>query len=677
MFLPKHEAMLSVGAATGRAARNYRVVKKLLQYRDQSRDLDIDREWDRCHADIAGLATDWVWETDREHRLHYLSERLRHILGVDPGFLIGTCHADPMGEAIDPDTLARHLAALEAHEPFRDFVYSIETPNGLHYVRVGGNPIFDATGCFQGYRGIGVRVTSQALAEQKAVAAGQRLVGVVESLPVGLSHYDADDRLVFCNAAYRKLFPEIARKMIPGESFADITRTIADAGLFAEANGQIEAWFDQQLRNRHRERKGVERQLLGGRWILTSDRKTGDGGTISVHADITDIKLREAALRQLERRFEMAFRFNPEITAISDIETGRCLHVNEKWVETLGWSREEAIGKTVTEIGLWANSDDRAQFIQLLKKRGHVRDFEARLRTRSGDLRDCIISGVTAPLDGKLHLMVVAQDITDRKQAEKALIAAKEEAEIANRAKSEFLANMSHELRTPLNAILGFSQMIRDGTLGEVDTGKYREYAEDILASGEHLLGIIEDILDLAKADAGRATIDDEEVDMRQVVAVCIRLIRQRARAAGVRLTAEYGDPLPLLRADRLKLKQILINLLSNAVKFTERGGMVTVAAAVDAQGGIMMTVRDEGIGMTDEEMHMALVPFCQVEGVMTRRHEGTGLGLPLTKSLCELHGAALELQSAVGSGTVATVCFPVERTVIGPPEAIPLRSSG
>ena len=662
--------MLLVDASAGRAFGDCWVVEKMLKYRGRSLELDTDREWDRIYADIADLATGWIWETDDEHRLCYLSKRLRAIIGVDPDFFIGKRRIDYIGDATHPDALADYMVALRERKPFRDFVYSTDTPNGLHYIRISGRPVFDAAGSFKGYRGIGARVTSQIRARQQAAIAEQRLIDAVESLPVGYSHYDADDRLILCNAAYKQLFPEIAHQTLPGTRFADHARAMAEAGLVAEAEGRIEDWLQEKLQTRHRERKGVEHPLPGGRWVLISDCKTGDGETISVHADITEIKKREEALGQLERRFEMAFQFSPGITAITEIETGRHLHVNEKWVEILGWSREDAIGRTAFEMGLWANAGDRAQYIRLLKQNGRVHDFEARLRTKAGDLRDCIIFGAMAPLDGKLNLMTVAQDVTDRKRAEEALIAAKEEAEVANRAKSEFLANMSHELRTPLNAILGFSQMIRDGTLGNVDSRKYREYAEDILASGEHLLGVIDDILDLAKADAGKITVDEEDVDLRQVVAVCLRLLRERARAAGVTLSVDYAHRLPLLRADRLKLKRILINLLSNAVKFTERGGAVTVGAAVDGQGGIVLEVRDSGIGMTAEEIPLALAPFCQVEGAMTRRHEGTGLGLPLVKSLSELHGAALELESVPGSGTVATIRFPYERTVLEPPAA-------
>lgn len=644
--------------------------EKMLRYPDRSSNQDIDSEWDRSNGDIANLMTDWVWESDESHRISYVSERLRTILGVDPGVLIGKCHTDCMGQAADAHGLADHEAALKARNPFRNFVYSIDTPNGLDYVRIGGNPLFDSTGRFSGYRGIGARVTSEIHAEQQALVAEQRLIDAVESLPVGVSHYDADDRLVLCNAVYRQLFPEIVSRISPGVSYAELTRAMGEAGLVAEAEGRVEAWLQEKLQIRHRERKGVERRLRGGRWVLSNDRKTASGETISVHADISEIKAREEALHQLELRFEMAFRYNPEITAISEIESGRCLHVNDKWVKTLGWSRKEAIGRTALDIRLWANPDDRAHFVRLLNERGRVSDFEAQLQTKSGDRRDCIISGVTAPLDGKPHLMVVARDVTDRKRAEEAMIAAKEEAEIANRAKSEFLANMSHELRTPLNAILGFSQIIRDGSSGKIDKRKYREYAEDILASGEHLLGIIDDILDLAKAEAGHAIIDDEDVDMRQVTVVCLRLMRDRARIAGVTLKAEYDRTLPLLRADQLKLKQILINLLSNAVKFTRSGGAVTVAVAVEKQGGLALTVRDNGIGMTAEDIPLALAPFCQVEGAMTRRHEGTGLGLPLVKTLSELHGAVLELESVAGSGTTATIRFPPGRTVVEPPAA-------
>ncbi len=246
---------------------------------------------------------------------------------------------------------------------------------------------------------------------------------------------------------------------------------------------------------------------------------------------------------------------------------------------------------------------------------------------------------------------------------------AKAESEAANRAKSEFLANMSHELRTPLNAILGFSEIIKDQLLGPAGQPKYVEYANDIHSSGRHLLEVISDILDLSKVEAGQVQLHEEPVALEPVITDCIRLIGARTRDTNI--VTELAPDLPLLRADMTKLKQVLLNLLSNAVKFTLPGGRIVVRARRNDRGGIVIVVADTGIGMRPEDIPKALEPFSQVDGSIDRRHQGTGLGLPLAKSLCELHGGSLEIESEVGEGTMVIVTFPAERSTEMVPEAL------
>jgi signal transduction histidine kinase len=241
---------------------------------------------------------------------------------------------------------------------------------------------------------------------------------------------------------------------------------------------------------------------------------------------------------------------------------------------------------------------------------------------------------------------------------------AKQHLVAANRAKSEFLANMSHELRTPLNAIIGFSEIIGIETFGPIGSVKYRDYARDIHESGHHLLDLINDILDLSKVESGLDELCEEYTEVPKVIESVLKLVRQRAENADLELELDLSEDMPLLRADERKLKQILLNLLSNAIKFTNAGGTVTLKGWCRIESGYVFQVIDTGIGIALEDIPKALSQFGQVDSVLNRQHEGTGLGLPLTKSLVELHGGSLDLQSNVGVGTTVTVRFPAERVI-------------
>lgn len=255
-------------------------------------------------------------------------------------------------------------------------------------------------------------------------------------------------------------------------------------------------------------------------------------------------------------------------------------------------------------------------------------------------------------------------DVTRARQSERDLRHAKEQAEVANRAKSEFLANVSHELRTPLNAIIGFAEMMTNQMLGPIGQPRYQEYAADIRDSGGHLLSLINDILDMARIEAGRLNLHEEPVDLPAMLDACTKLVEERARRGDVTVETAIQRPIPKLLADKRMVKQILLNLLSNAVKFTPRGGRVTVAAWNDDAGRVTIQTSDTGIGMTAEEIGMALTPFHRSESAFNRRFEGTGLGLPITKSLVDAHGAGFRIESEPDVGTRCAVVFPAFRTL-------------
>ena len=253
----------------------------------------------------------------------------------------------------------------------------------------------------------------------------------------------------------------------------------------------------------------------------------------------------------------------------------------------------------------------------------------------------------------------IGTDITELVRTEQRQLAT----EHAYRTKSQFLANMSHELRTPLNAILGFSELIRDATAGPV-AASYRDYADDIHAAGQHLLNLINDILDLSKIEVGFMQLREGTVDVADIVRKCCRLVHQHARENHQTIAQAIPLELPCLRADELRLKQIVLNLLSNAIKFTPSGGLVRIAAACRPDGGLDLSVADSGIGMRPEDIATALTPFQQIEQEWRRGRDGSGLGLPLAKTLTELHGARFVIESMPGIGTTVTISMPPERVL-------------
>jgi signal transduction histidine kinase len=234
-------------------------------------------------------------------------------------------------------------------------------------------------------------------------------------------------------------------------------------------------------------------------------------------------------------------------------------------------------------------------------------------------------------------------------------------AEFASRAKSEFLAMMSHELRTPLNAIIGFAEVMQDELFGELGNERYQAYVRDIHSAGSHLLTIINDMLDLSKAEAGRIELKETTVDVAAAIRRCLTIMRGRANNAGVAMDLQAPETLPQLLADELRLKQILLNLLSNAIKFTPVGGRILVDVLADPTS-LSIAVRDTGTGIAERDIDRVFTPFVQVGNLYTRKQEGTGLGLPLTKRMVDLHDGRLEIVSALGQGTTVTVRFPRER---------------
>ncbi|MHA1152255.1 MAG: sensor histidine kinase, partial [Alphaproteobacteria bacterium] len=230
-----------------------------------------------------------------------------------------------------------------------------------------------------------------------------------------------------------------------------------------------------------------------------------------------------------------------------------------------------------------------------------------------------------------------------------------------SRTKGEFLANMSHELRTPLNAIIGFSDIMAQELFGPLGHGTYMEYVDDIKTSGTHLLNIINDILDISKAEAGAINLADDSVDLIEIIKTSMRLLKPHASEKGLNFELDLPPAATRIRGDRRRLKQVLLNLLSNAVKFTNRGS-ITVRLRCDPGGGVLLRIIDTGIGIPEADLERIMEPFSQADSTLSRTHEGTGLGLPLSRVFVEAHDGQLTIESVFGKGTIATVRLPASR---------------
>ena len=386
-----------------------------------------------------------------------------------------------------------------------------------------------------------------------------------------------------------------------------------------------------------------------------------------------------AQIRDRERKYRSIFE-NTLIGIAQIAPGGRWISANPALAKTLGYLDSSELLSTQPDLAghFFIHAEDRDRWFEIMhaapptqdervsERRKTTRPFEADVWRLDNKPIRVALSGapVRDEAGNVLYFEAMMIDMTERHVAEQGLILAKEQAEVANRSKSEFLANMSHELRTPLNAIIGFGEIIKDQLFGPVGNAQYSEYAKDIYDSGQHLLSLINDILDMSKVEAGKRELMDEQLEFADVAHSAVRLIAARATASRVKLVESVNVP-HRVRAEEKALKQILVNLLSNAVKFTPEGGTVTLSAELKPSGEVYIAISDTGIGIAPEDIEKALAPFGQIESALARKHQGTGLGLPITKGLIELHGGTMTLTSELGKGTTVAFTLPKERVIV------------
>lgn len=467
----------------------------------------------------------------------------------------------------------------------------------------------------------------------------------------------AGDRFIFVNQTALDMFA------YPGtmEEFLDEP---VSGWVHPEDQALVQENYDKRIRGEDAE-QNYELRLLRAdgetRWVscrANAIEWDGEPAVVACVYDITEQLEEKRAFERAENIFRNIFRLTPEVMLISGLTDGKIIDVNPAFLNVFGRRRDEVIGHTTQELDIWADPTFLGRFVEELKMTASMTDVPTTVKTRGNLIRHFRIFAQKIDLQGEPMLLLIGRDITEDLVQAQELQRSKDTAELANRAKSEFLANMSHELRTPLNAILGFAEILRDEMVGPIGNPRYKEYAQDIHESGTHLLSIINDILDLSKVEAGRLEAYLTWINPLESLEMCMTLVQQRAFEASLSLEHQF-DRTVLIEADERLVKQIALNLLSNAIKFTEPGGKVTMKLEKTGNGGLCLSVTDTGIGMTAEEIKIAKRPFGQVDSSLSRRHEGSGLGLPLVSAFSEKLNATMTIDSRPGVGTRVSIMFP------------------
>jgi len=602
---------------------------------------------------------------DTDHRLIIINKKAHEIFeDAGPKFQLGIDRLDLVKYFLrwfetdnEKEKLLTYIQEVKQGEVYPRKGVCFRTPAGRHF-------ILDEHYTENNGLAVIIREVTETVEKQTELGMTHSLLSTVyENIPIGICVYDADDCIISWNEKYIELMEVDAAKMYKGISLREQIRH--NFHNYSGEGGDIESFTKITInRLRNFQSSHIERQMKSGKIIEIIRSNLPEGGYVCTFADVTLEKSTQQLLQESEKRYRKMVELSPD--AILVHKNGIIIYANAAAVKLLeAKDRHGLVGEKiqkyfpVNDHELLSAHFGTAQYLQ---PGDIVPSAKSQVIGKIGNRIDVELEASALLYGDKPVMQLIARDISAQTIAQKLLQKAKEDAESAAQLKGTFLANMSHELRTPLNAVIGFSEIIKNEIYGKVGDAKYTEYATDIHASGLHLLDLINDILDLSKIESGAQELYEEPVSLTQVVEDCLRLTEHQRSLANVEIVSHLNTVMPTVVVDMRMIKQVVINLLSNAIKFTPQGGKINISCILERDGSLALSVEDTGIGIRDEDITKALTPFVQIDSELSRKYQGTGLGLPLSKNLMELHGGELTLSSEFGKGTIVTVRLPSKR---------------
>lgn len=615
--------------------------------------------------DLIDISTDWIWETDENLRFTAFSGRLAEVSGVDPSTLIGKTRGDIMDPSLSDEQRRRHSEDLRARRPFRDFTYRIQTPKGLRYFKVSGNPQFDESGRFSGYRGTGSDITGEIEANRRAQAIQTRFIEAIECIPASLMLHDAEDRLVLCNTITRSFFPGLENLLKPGIPFEDLIRAQVKNGVLPSAVPDPEGWIAERLRV-HRDPSGgaITRQHTNGRWVQIIERKTSDGGIIGIRLDVTELKTQE---RALARKTELLQATLDNISQGLSAYDGdlRLIAFNRRYLEVMQFPAEfGALGRPFQDFtrhcalrGDYGPGDPEvhvAQRVSLVCGGEHALE-----RTIPGGT---VIEIRGRPLPGG-GFVATYTDITERKRQAEALEAnalrleeAARELKQSNTELEQFAYIASHDLQEPLRMVGSYCQLLQRRYKGKLDKDA-DEFIGFAVEGATRMQRMINDLL--AYSRVGRSGKGFAPVPLGEVVRAAVANVQIAIEESGAQV--RWKD-LPTVEGEKSQLLQVFQNLIGNAIKFRgDRVPEIDIAARKDGEDW-HLSVRDNGIGIEPQYVERIFLIFQRLHD--RSKYDGTGIGLAVCKKVVEQHGGRIWVESAPGQGS--TFHFTLQESYTG-----------